>query len=258
MSEETKTPLETILKKLTDLPSEAVIPPYMPLEEATREAKATAEHIVNDAAILRRFKIQPQQLSNEIYLAAEAANEAEKNWARAAMIKGEHEKVWITLKPGGYVMHDDYLALLEFIYEEEGMDEELKVIREIKEGNGDSDMVLDMLKISDNLDRNADKVAEYEITAEDRAAVRTMYNELAAVVGATDADRERSSEEKDIRDRAFTYLQMLVNRARRAGKIAYRRDPESKDRYRSKWRSRKNRVAYENMLAKKLTGNSDM
>lgn len=80
-------------------------------------------------------------------------------------------------------------------------------------------------------------MVDYEIGDEERAAVEEMYNDLSRLLGTTDADRSRASEEKDIRDRAFWHLQELVGKARKAGKVAFRRDPEGRARYRSAYRS---------------------
>ncbi len=244
MSEETKTALQTVLPKLMAQESEQITKPIFPIHEASREAVETAQHVETDAAELNRFKIIPMQLAADIRLAASALDEAESKWILAAQIDSANESELMEKKPEAYEMHDDYIALLVYIYDEESMHEDLGFIEQVAQGSGDSDMVLDMKKISDSLNKNHVVVADYEIHDEDLAEVEQMYLDLSRLLGATDADRSRASEEKDIRDRAFWYLQELVGKARKAGKVAFRRDPEGRARYRSAYRSRINRKSH--------------
>lgn len=244
MAEPTPTPLEQLLPELEKLKSLDISKPSMPIEAATREAVETAKHVETDAAKLNRFKIVPMKLAADIRLAASALEEAESQWQKAAQVDSANEEELMEKKPLAYDMHDEYISLLDYIYDEEGMEEDHSFIKKVAVGSGDSDLVLDMKMISDSLNENHVVVAEYEIHEEDRKEVEQMYLDLSRLLGATDADRTRASKEKEIRDCAFWYLQELVGKARKAGKVAFRRDPKGRARYRSAYRSKQNRKAY--------------
>ncbi len=242
--------LSNLRPTLLSIPAAEVDPPTMPVEVATKEARITALHCGDDAAALTRFKIDGIAMSKEIEIAAEVTDAAEAAWDVVAVTRTEHEEEWQAIKPKAYEMRDDYIDLLEFIFENEQMDQALAVVHEIAEGTGDADMAQDLEKLHQLTVIHAEKLAEYEVTIEDIAAIGAMYQDVNILMASATVDRTRSKDELDLRNRAYTHMMKLVNKTRKAGKIAFKHDEKRRKRYRSEYRSQRNRVAYANRKAK--------
>ncbi len=239
-----KEALSNLRSLLMTLPEEFVKSPTMPVEIATKEARLTALHCADDAAVFTRFKIDSATMAEQIERAAAATDAAEAEWDRVAIARTEHEEEWQSLKPKAYEMRDDYIDLLEFIFENEEMPNELAALQHIAAGSSDADMAQDLTKIHQLITPHAAMLASYEVSADHIAAIAAMYTSVNALMAHAIVDRTNTKAELDLRNRAYSHMMHLVTTVRKAGKIAFKRDEKQRKRYRSDYKSELNRAAY--------------
>lgn len=222
---------ETLIAELPaeDLKSNSSVP----IAILCNEADAQADHLDNDADALKRMRINPTKLAYDIRITSAILRKREINWDRARIKNSKDEDEWLTIKPGSYTTRNNWLDFLDFACEEMGDSEGSKIIDEIKEGSGDADMVMDIGKIAQFFDEKVELVDAYEISTEEILEVHELYGTLTRLMGNTTADRQRVKVEQELRNRALTHLSNLIRRARRAGRIVFKRDPKALERYRS-------------------------
>ncbi len=242
--------LQALTPQLRALVATAVMKPALPVEVATKEARLLALHVTDDTEHFARFKIDGVVIGAQITDAAGALDAAEALWDRAALASSDHETQWKVLKPQAYDMRDDYLDLFDYIFSNEDMPQQVAVVAEIHEGTGDADMAQDLEKLHQLAVAHEALLAGYDVTSEDIAAIGAMYQSVNNLMAHATVDRTRSSDELDLRNRAYTHMMQLVSDVRKAGKIAFKRDEAKRKRYRSEYNAMLSRRHQERKKAK--------
>ncbi len=229
--------MNSLMPKYEAIPAEEVLQPSPPVNIAIKEARMVATFAEEDEDKFELLKIEAGEVASQIYMAADALEEAEAAWDAVSDIKTGHEEEWKITKPLAYELRNDRAELYTIIFDQENMPNELAQIRRLTKGASDSDMVLDLFTLHDISVRHSEILTGYKISAEDIEAIKVMHDKVKMLMVEASADRVRPKDEKDIRDRAFTYMHSLVTQLYRGGKYLFRKDEKRKRCYRSEYRA---------------------
>ncbi len=99
-------------------------------------------------------------------------------------------------------------------------------LRSIANGDGDSDMIQDLMDISVLGKANIPEfeAIQYDVAQFDRAAQQS--DNLAELLAKANGAILDNSKAKEVRDRAFTHLKEAIDELRDTGKYAFRKNPE--------------------------------
>ncbi len=79
----------------------------------------------------------------------------------------------------------------------------------------------------------------FDVTKLDTAA--TMADEMAVILAAANGDKQKDSESKTIRDKAYTYLKVVLDEVRETGKYVFWKNQDRYIGYTSQYWKKKNR-----------------
>lgn len=238
-AEDMRAALEQLMPELLTIPKSQIRTSVMPIETYSLEAMELADHVENDAVILRRLRIDGEHEADELRLGAMALAVAEILWDKSREIGKLTTEEWVELKSEAYETRGELIDFVEFICEELGLDHALETIGEIREGSGDDDMIADIGKIVFLLQEYLEQFNDYGIDQAQVDSLQQLFKDLMRLSGASDADEKRPFSEKDIRDRAYTWLEKRVRRLRKAGKVLFRKSEQDLARYRSEYEHRR-------------------
>ncbi len=238
MSTAEQTALATIMADIMAIPSLKVAYPKMPIHIYATECEGLKETYLKDSAHFKKRNINTITLADKMDLAVAALREAEINWSEAVESKTTATNTWNGLQAEAYDLHDEAIASLEFIVDEDS--DEYRQIQAIKEGTGNSDMILDLGKLSRLLNAFALELDAIVFDETMRARVEELYTILTDVYGKVTSDKTDANEEREIRDRVYAYCKDLEQQIKKTAKLVLRKEPELLQRYRSEYQYKLN------------------
>jgi hypothetical protein len=229
---------EKLLPKLNAIAQRDIRPPDMPIDQAVKEGEIMAA-AAQDAVTLTAIGLGADVI-DETGCAVSALRYAEAKLVSELGEIKEAAKQWRVEEPAGFELRDDLLAAAGYALRD--IDDAMKSVKRIRQGTSGSDMVQDLLALSELGKKYLTqlKVINFEPALLDTAT------EKAAMLGSLYAKAfiERGSKEaKVMRDRAFTYMRIVMSEILTAAEYAFRKDRSRLDYYYSSYRSRRNSAA---------------
>lgn len=233
--------LDTLKDQLNALPHDKVRRIVMPIATALQEAQDLLElcRIPTVTVALEEVGMKPG-FDRELEVRIQAAREAQSAWIAAReRIK---PKELLELETEAVSLRRRMLAASRFNLRD--VREAQVALATIRGGNGVDDLVQDLFDLASVCVKYApafDADRSFDVDEHiDKA--RTLGRRLSHVVSSvrlgTDATAAR-----ELRDRAFSYMQELVNEIRFAGRYAFRDDPISVARFSSRHLKKQRRAS---------------
>ena len=138
-----------------------------------------------------------------------------------------------------YGLRDQLLHDFRFAFRKQS--DLLGRISEISDGSGDADMIQDLndLAVLGKTNPEPLTLINFDVTKLDTAA--TMADEMAVILAAANGDKQKDSESKTIRDKAYTYLKVVLDEVRETGKYVFWKNQDRYIGYTSQYWKKKNR-----------------
>ncbi len=215
--------LEVFNNELTAIPPESVREPSLPINFGISEALTLQVLAQRDSEKLKARKLD-WNLVTSLGQRTLALQEAESKYMLAQFGTGQIIKEWKKTYEEAIVLREELTHGM--LYAFDGNEILLEAVRSIMQGNSYADLVQDQsdleglgIKHKDLLDaagidyKLVERAGELKIT-------------LGDLLAKTNIGKGEKSPEKDMRDRAFTFMNTAVEKIRKCGKSVFWKDPE--------------------------------
>lgn len=209
-----------LIGKITAIPDSEVVAVSMPSETMAQEAENTREWAFDDKPELVAAGLD-WALVEELTDAAGALRKAESNWFIQRFGVEDAKKTWLSQAPGAYNLRDELIRVMRFAYRKDTAI--LARVSDIADGNGHEDMIQDLSDISVLGKKYPDQlkaIPNFKMELLDEA--ETLSSEMARLLAVSSANASSSEEAKVIRDKAYTYVKMLLDEIRDYGQFVFR------------------------------------
>lgn len=241
--------LNDLKTDLLSIPAEQVRAPDKPIYRAASEAI-----LLRNVAFMDREGLSVRKLDWSLVESLEkrvlALQEAETRYQLAQFGPGELLEKWNMISTEGIILRDELTHAM--LYAFFGKDSLLEAVRMIMEGDSYADLVQDQsdMEILGRENKDLLDAAGVDFTLVERAGeLKTILGDLLAKVNL---EKMEKSPEKDLRDRAFTYMAMAVEKIRKCGRSVYWKNPQHAAKYASDY-SRRQRRKSEKSKNEKVT-----
>ncbi|WP_143273569.1 hypothetical protein [Aquimarina sp. MAR_2010_214] len=221
---------------LESLPQEEVKSPTIPVDVFMQEAENLFVWAEEDKETLLTRGLDWQTYAEDLPTRTGACRYAQAVWMKERYSQEEAAKAWREESPKAYEFRNDLLADLRFAFRKRL--DLLARVRAIADGEGDADMIQDLMDISVLGKANIVELekAKYDLRNFDIAAQQS--DALAELLAKANGATLDNSKAKEIRDRAYTHLKEAIDELRETGKYAFRKDPERYKGYISRYKRR--------------------
>lgn len=228
--------LNVIMSEILAIPAEKVTHPIMPTNIYVQEVDDLYMNCQKDKDKLAIRGITIKKIKSLLPLAA-ALTEAESNWFIERDKKEKEHQKWMEVSGPAHELRN--LILHDYRFGYRNCDDIMTKLKKVGEGHSHSDMIQDLSKLIALGKEYPEELSEmnFDLTLLEEAQV--FVDTLGLIYSASKAE-DNCSETKDIRDRVFTCLSMIVNDIRAAGQNLFWRTPERLKHYRSAYRHNMN------------------
>jgi hypothetical protein len=232
--------LDAIKNELVAIQMDAVREPSLPVNFAIDEALTLQKLAEKDKDRLTLRKLD-WALVTSLAQRGRALQEADTMYLLAQFGTGELLKKWEAASTEAIAIREELTHGM--LYAFDGNEVLLDAVRAIMQGGSYSDLVQDQsdleglgIKYKDLLD-----AAGIDFKLIERAGELKFI--LGDLLAQTNVDKMEKSPEKIMRDRAFTYMDMAVDKIRKCGKSVFWKDPEHAAHYASAYLRKQRRKA---------------
>ena len=221
------------LETLKAMPDSEAQAPTIPVGISVQETEDVYKWALDDQKQLKTVGITLEML-NDLPVRAGTLREAQSIWNKERFSQEEAQRNWAARSPLAYELRDELLHHFRFAYRAD--DTLLGRVSAIAEGNTNADMIQDLndLAVLGRANLAPLKAIAFDVKKLDEAA--TQADELADLLATANGDREEQSENKMLRDKAYTHMKELVDMVREAGKYVFWKDPQRLKGYVSQYR----------------------
>lgn len=210
--------------------------PGIPIEVYIQEAENLHHWCQDDKAALEAAGLN-WEVADALPVRAGATREAQSIWNKERYTRQQAQQEWMEKSPEAYNLRDQLQHDFRFAFRKHS--DLLGRVSEISDGSGDADMIQDLNDLSVLGKTNPEPLTliNFDGSRLDRAA--TLADEMAVILAAANGDKQRDSEAKTIRDRAYTYLKEVMDEVRQTGKYVFWQNHDRYIGYTSRYWKRK-------------------
>jgi hypothetical protein len=207
-------------------------PNNIPVNVYIQEAKNLYQWCLDDKETLTASGLN-WEFVTDLPARAGALAEAESRWNKQRFAGKEWAEKWQKESPIAYKLRDEMLECFRFAFRKDA--DLLRKVAYISERKGQAGMIqgLTDLAVLGKDNPMLLKKISFDMTLLDRAA--DTSDRMAPLLAETTTERERESDGKKIRDRAYTHLKEAVDEIYEHGQFAFRQDDERRRGYRSNY-----------------------
>lgn len=221
------------LETIKSIPDSEVKEPAMPVDAFLQESENLCKWALDDQKELKTVGVTVEMI-NDLPVRAGALREVQSLWNKDFHSQEEAQRDWAARSPLAYELHDELLHDFRFAYRND--ETLLGRVAAIAEGNSHADMIQDLndLAVLGRANPAPLKAIAFDMKKLDKAA--TQADEMADLLARANGDRAEQSENKLMRDKAYTHLKELVDTVREAGKYLFWKNPQRLKGYVSQYR----------------------
>jgi hypothetical protein len=217
----TRNDLEKLLSKLTTISPHAVLEPDRPVATIIQEAYDLADAANRHRPSLIAVGVEAS-LIDDVVPRANALRAAQTDWTHARET-GLPATLHAAVESATELRRD---IIDSALYALRNDDAALDVVARIQEGEGVADLCQDLNDLAVLAEKNRAAFDRVDFDFEGVTRARAYATEILKA-HAEAATKKASNDKKDLRNRAFTYLDDAVDEIRAAGLFAFRRDTDS-------------------------------
>ena len=217
-----------------------ILTPNIPIDVFVQEAENLYHWSMSDQQALTKGGLDWNFVLS-LPARAGACREAQSLWIMERNTRQNAEQTWKDQAPGAFEMRDHLVHAFRYAFRNDPV--LLGRVDEIALGDTNADMVQDLNDLSVLGKANLPLVTAVGITVEELDGAADTADLMGDVLGATNGERDATSEAMIIRDKAYTYLKQAVTEIRECGKYVFWRNPERLKGYNSDYWKVKNAAA---------------
>ncbi len=212
------------LNVLESLSQELVKAPSQPVDVTVQEAENLFIWAQEDKKILLSKGLEWDMYVKDLPVRTGACRYAQALWTKERYSQEEAAKTWRKESPKAYEFRNDLLADLRFAFRKRP--DLLSRVRAIADGEGDANMIQDLMDISVLGKANVTELEKIKYDLRRFNIAEQKSDSLAELLAKANGATLDNSKAKEVRDRAFTHLKEAIDEIRDTGKYAFRKDPE--------------------------------
>lgn len=219
----TTTDYNELLPEIQAIQPADVMIPNMPIDVFVQESENLYHWCKDDQQALTLAGLD-WNLATGLPARSGACREAQSLWIKERNTRQQSEQDWKEQAPEAFDLRNQLIHTFRFAFRKhEGL---LARVEEIAQGDTNSDMVQDLNDLSVLGKANADllTVINFDLSLLDTAA--DLADRMGDLLGATNGERKKDSENLLIRDQAYTLLKLAVDEIRECGKFVFWRSPD--------------------------------
>jgi len=224
-------------KEVEKISKQEVILPNMPVKVYINEAEhlyrsATRDRKELEAASLDTVTIEELKVRTGVCRVAQSLLVSERN------LKEDAQKEWDEKSPIAYELKGQLTHDCDFAFRKEPA--LLKRLNEIREGDGHADMIQDLSDLSVLCEKNWSYLEAINVPRKRVQQAGDMADEMGGLLAMANREDGADAIAKEFRDKAYTYLKVVVDEVRDFGKYVFWKDKEKLKDYSSQYRRDQN------------------
>lgn len=212
------------------IPSDKVQQLSMPVNVIAQEAQDLYEVALMDKEELVKVGMD-EQLIDKLQKAGMFLRYTEAEWNNIRGNRAEAQQKWNGKSPEGFKLLHTILYNLRFALR--NREDALARVRDIAEGGSNADMIQDLINagvLGKSYTRELQKIG-FDLALLDTAEKTAA--ELTDLLAKANLNSSEENEHRELRDRAFTHLKVIMSEIREYGKFIYHGDKKHMREYTS-------------------------
>lgn len=235
--------LTTVTPQLLAIPIGEVKTPVIPIGMYIQESENLFTRATADKPELVKVNLD-WTLVDDLPLRASATRIAQGLWQKEFHEREEAQQIWKEKEPVYYDLKNQLIHTFLFAFRRSP--EPLETTRRIAEGAGHADMIQDLTDLAILGEAYPDELAAVSFDTDLLAQAKDDSAMAAELLARANGTRTEKNEEKELRDRAYTYLKQAVDEIRDYGKFVFHHDPDRLKGYRSEYVHQQNKKRAKN------------
>lgn len=227
---------ETKLSLLKSIPLEEVKRINMPVDSYLQEAEDLYVWAQEDKRALEAVGLNWIIYMEDLPVRAGALRHAQSLWVSERYGREEARKEWDLRSPDAYALREELLNAFRFAFRER--EDLLSRTQEITAGFGHADMIQDLSDLASLGNKNPQELEKIMFDMEQLTTAETTAATMADLLARANETRTDNSEEKLVRDQAYTHLYNAVAEVRETGRYVFRNKPTRRKGYISNYKKR--------------------
>ncbi|MCT4603243.1 MAG: hypothetical protein N4A59_10135 [Marinifilum sp.] len=215
-------------EQIENCPNKEVKLPNQPIDEFTASAETLAVEASKDKDILQQAGLD-LTLINDLAPLAGALRYCQAQWMSEYRARQEAQKEWLEQSPAAYELRDELLHHFKFAYRNQS-DIRTYVMR-INDGNGHVDMVQDLIELAILGEKNPEPLISIGFDTASLQDVKTLSHSMSELLASANGSSDDSSQNKTLRDKAYTLLVNRVSTIREYGRYVFWKNESRREKY---------------------------
>ncbi len=222
------------LKKLgiDAISNDQIMVPAIPVSIALQEAEDLFEWCKSDKEALIKAGIV-WELVEDLPVRIGACRYTQSVWQKEYKSIEDAQKEWGLKSPVAFGIRDELLH--HFFHGYRKYPDLLNKVQKIAEGNGSADMIQDLSDLAVLGTANPDPLKNINMDMSLLSTAAVTSEEMADLLAKSNGARFADNKMKTTRDKAYTYVKMVVDELRRIGQYVFWRNEDRKKGYVSRY-----------------------
>jgi len=217
------------------IPDADVKIPSMPVDKALQEAENLYQWCQEDKPLLIAAGLKKETIE-AIPTRTGACRIAESLWIKERNSPRDAQKEWANRSLEAYELRNKLLHAFRYAFRN---DEKLLArVSAIADGSGDADMIQDLSDLAVLGENNLRPLKSINFDETLLASAATSADELAVLLARANGEKELSSVAKITRDRAYTYMEEVVNEVKNCGRYVFWKNEARLKGYRNHYKNK--------------------
>ncbi|TAJ04867.1 hypothetical protein DMA11_23725 [Marinilabiliaceae bacterium JC017] len=208
--------------------SKTVKTPNIPVDTCCAQAETIAAEATKDKELLTNAGLNPI-LIDELVPLSGALRYCQAQWMSEFRARQDAQKEWLKKSPAAYELRNELLHHFSFAYRDH--DNIKKKVTRIREGSSHADMIQDLLELAVLGENNQDPLTTINLDLSLLENAKKLSKEMADLLASANGSSDHSSNNKLLRDKAFTLLAEHMSTIREYGRYVFWRDEERREKY---------------------------
>lgn len=213
---------------IESLPMDEVKLPNQQIDDFVAQVETLAVEAAKDRETLAGAGLDAT-LIDELTPLSGALRYCQARWMSEYRARAEAKQLWKEQSPEAYVLRDNLLHHFSFAYRNH--DDISRKVARIREGSSNADMVQDLIELAILGEKYPEPLAAVHFDVNLLQQARTVSHTMSEMLAAANGADGEGSENKLIRDKAFTLLLEKDSTIREYGRYVFWKDEDQRSRY---------------------------
>lgn len=225
---------DTWKERISNIPENEVRTPHQPVDNFTGYAETLAVDAAADKDSLVAAGLDGT-LIEELPVLTKAVRYTQAVWMSEYRSQADAMKQWLEKSPIAYDFRDEMIHHLKFAFRNDQA--ALTKVRRIDDGDGHKDLIQDLLEIAVLGDKYAAHLANINFDVSKISKAQSLSREISALLALSNGSKDEPSENKLMRDKAYTLLYQHVSTIREYGKYVFWKNEKRQEKYMANYRA---------------------